>query len=218
MASTDGGAAGWPSDLVRTPCTVRRPGPRGRRIGERSPSSWTPTWTAGRDEPRVGAEGADMAYALGGGHGQALAMQSPTPPLAPHPRPGRPVVPRMPRLRTATDRSLQGRSSAHRDQLIRPATTRPATRRLSLAMAVVTIARRRLALSSSATTSTTERALPVPQGLQPTKPAPRRTGGRAHSRRRSSVGCRRRGSNPHALVGPTLLRRGCLPIPALRRW
>jgi ABC-type transport system substrate-binding protein len=30
--------------------------------------------------------------------------------------------------------------------------------------------------------------------------------------------CRRRGSNPHALAGPTLLRRGCLPIPALRRW
>jgi integrase len=30
-------------------------------------------------------------------------------------------------------------------------------------------------------------------------------------------GCRRRGSNPHALAGPTLLRRGCLPIPALRR-
>jgi hypothetical protein len=29
--------------------------------------------------------------------------------------------------------------------------------------------------------------------------------------------CRRRGSNPHALAGPTLLRRGCLPIPALRR-
>jgi hypothetical protein len=30
-------------------------------------------------------------------------------------------------------------------------------------------------------------------------------------------GCRRRGSNPHTLAGPTLLRRGCLPIPALRR-
>jgi hypothetical protein len=29
--------------------------------------------------------------------------------------------------------------------------------------------------------------------------------------------CRRRDSNPHALAGPTLLRRGCLPIPALRR-
>ena len=30
-------------------------------------------------------------------------------------------------------------------------------------------------------------------------------------------GCRRRGSNPHARWGPTLLRRGCLPVPALRR-
>jgi hypothetical protein len=50
---------------------------------------------------------------------------------------------------------------------------------------------------------------------------PARTNGRAPTGRRRSVrgirGCRRRGSNPHALAGPTLLRRGCLPIPALRR-
>jgi hypothetical protein len=62
-----------------------------------------------------------MADALGGRDGQALAMQTPTPPLAAPARPGRPVVPRMPRLRNATDRSLQGRSPAHRDRLIRRA-------------------------------------------------------------------------------------------------
>src|SRR6266487_5859050 len=30
--------------------------------------------------------------------------------------------------------------------------------------------------------------------------------------------CRRRGSNPHVLADPTLLRRGCLPVAALRRF
>jgi hypothetical protein len=54
-----------------------------------------------------------MADAQGGGDGQALAMQTPTPPLAAPARRKRPVVPRMPRLREGTHRHLQGRPQAH---------------------------------------------------------------------------------------------------------
>jgi hypothetical protein len=111
--------------LVRYPCPApshrwsswlpvlapRRPSGRRRCLGQAQPKLLA--WTDGRCEPRVCVGGAGMAYAQGGRDGQALAMQTPTPPLAAPTRRKRPVVPRMPRLREGAHRHLQGRPQAH---------------------------------------------------------------------------------------------------------
>jgi hypothetical protein len=94
-----------------------------------------------------------MADAQGGGDGQALAMQTPTPPLAAPARRKRPVVPRMPRLREGTHRHLQGRPQAH----LAVSGGRVATLgryRLVLVVLVVVVVHRRLGPSSSATATT----------------------------------------------------------------
>src|SRR5829696_6112679 len=76
------------------------------------PSCWTSTWTDGWYAPRVPIGGAGMADAQGGRDGQALAMQTRTPPLAAPPRPRRQSVSRMPRLRKATGPQWDGRPPA----------------------------------------------------------------------------------------------------------
>ena len=64
-------------------------------------------------DPADGPHRSSPAHAQGGRHGQALAMQASTPPLAVPARCRRPAVSGMPGLREAAHRRLQGRSRAH---------------------------------------------------------------------------------------------------------